>query len=75
MDNCFFILVGYDKDENIFFGVSKNGKVILKSIIDYLVWFVVVFEDEWVKVKIKLNIVLIKMFENFLVIVDVNMNL
>lgn len=74
LDNRLLTLVGHDKDENILFGVSKNGKAILKSTTDHLARFVAVPEDEWVKAKTKSNTVLTKMLENSLAIADANMN-
>ena len=74
MDNRLLTLVGHDKDEKILFGVSKNGKAVLKSTTDHLARFIAVPEDEWVKAKAKANTIQTVMLENSLAITDANMD-
>lgn len=74
LDNRLLTLVGHDKDEKILFGVSKNGKAVLKSTTDHLARFIAVPEDEWVKAKAKANTIQTVMLENSLAITDANMD-
>lgn len=43
MDNCFYVIFGYDIIIKIMFGISGNGKMVLKSLEDYIERFKVVF--------------------------------
>ena len=51
MDNRLCVILGHDTAKNTLFGVSGNGKTILKSTEDHTARFKAVPQDEWFKVK------------------------
>lgn len=53
MDNRLYVILGHDTATKTMFGVSGNGKTILKSSEDHKARFKAVPQDEWFKVKDK----------------------
>lgn len=53
MDNRLWVILGHDTTTKTLFGVSGNGKAIMKSTEDHTAKFKAVPQDEWFKVKDK----------------------
>ena len=53
MDNRLYVILGHDIATKTIFGVSGNGKTILKSTEDHTAKFKAVPQDDWFKVKDK----------------------
>lgn len=53
MDNRLYVILGHDTSTKTIYGVSGNGKTILKSSEDHTVRFKAVPQYEWFKVKDK----------------------
>lgn len=53
MDNRLYVILGHDTVAKTLFGVSGNGKAILKSTEDHTARFKAVSQHEWFNVKDK----------------------
>jgi len=53
MDNRLYVILGHDTATKTIFGVSGNGKTILKSSEDHTARFKAVPQDDWFNVKDK----------------------
>lgn len=70
MDNRLLVILGHDKTENAIFGVSKNGKAILKSTEDHSARFNAVAQNEWLGAKEKSTTTHTKWLESDLAITN-----
>ena len=55
MDNRLYVILGHDTATKTMYGVSGNGKTILKSSEDHTARFKAVPQDDWSKVKNKVT--------------------
>ncbi|XP_078379524.1 uncharacterized protein LOC144662558 [Oculina patagonica] len=73
MDNRLLVILGHETTENTIFGVSRNGKSILKSTEDHSARFVVAPQNEWLDAKEKATTTLTKWLESDLAIANTTM--